>query len=620
MRNKIKITIAACLGCILMLGGTITVFAAGALSIAVSSGSVKTGDTVTVTVYANGANNEDVTADMNITYDTSKLEYVSSSASGATGGGGTVKATGSTVDIKFKAVGSGDAYVKAEGAAVTAAGAHITVSGAAAGTDTAADTAATTKSGDNSLSSLKISQGTLSPAFKGSVTEYTASVGSDVNEITVTPVTSNSKATVESITGNTNLAAGTNTIKILVKAENGTEATYTIKVTKSETAAASTTAATADTVESSDTTAQTQTTDDAAANGDASANSSGNAIVIDGVNYSISEAFTEDDIPEGFSRADFEYKGEPYQGVIFDSGHLGMYYLVNDAGEGKFFVYDADRDGFYPYVRLSSGEHFIILMSVPNGAIPPDNYEVTTLAISDSITISAYQYAGNEDAEIVKIQTEDGEEDISGGRSDFYIFYGMDETGVAGWYQYDSKQGTYQRLNEEATATEDNTENYDALLESYNSLSDRYKSTKASDRKIIAVLIFVSVVLVILVINLLLKIRDLNSDEEEDEDEEEAAIPVRKAKREVKHTREVKQTRRVKPEKPKKEVRRTAAERTENFYEDDDEDIMDEFEENPSVLGNRNRKKEVLKKELKKPEIHPKDDDDDIEFLDLNDL
>ena len=71
----------------------------------------------------------------------------------------------------------------------------------------------------------------------------------------------------------------------------------------------------------------------------------------------------------------------------------------------------------------------------------------------------------------------------------------MDDTGVAGWYQYDSKQGTYQRLNEEAVVSDDGSENYDTLLESYNSLSERYKTTKASDRRIIAVLIFVSVVL-----------------------------------------------------------------------------------------------------------------------------
>ena len=121
MQNKLKIKLAAafCMVCMLFLGTWITTYAAGMLSIAVSSGTVKSGDTVTVTIYAAGSDNAAVTADMNVTYDTSKLEYVSSSVSNASGGGGAVKASGSSVDIKFKAVGSGDAYVKAEAATLT---------------------------------------------------------------------------------------------------------------------------------------------------------------------------------------------------------------------------------------------------------------------------------------------------------------------------------------------------------------------------------------------------------------------------------------------------------------------------------------------------------------------
>lgn len=664
MKNKIKITLSACLGCVVLMLGALNVSAAGALSIAVSSGTVKAGDTVTVTIYAKDANNTDVTADMNITYDTSKLEYVSSSASSATGGGGTVKASGSTIDIKFKAVGSGDAYVKAEGAAVTAAGTHINVSGSAASTDTSSGTVASTttanttdttanaaKSGDNSLSSLKISQGTLSPEFKGSVTAYTAAVGSDVNEITVTPVTSNSKATVESITGNTNLTEGKNTIKVLVKAENGTEATYTITVTKSASAAtASSQSTTTDTA-----TSQTQTTTKDTESTTTDTTASGEAITIDGANYKISDDFADSDIPEGFSRADVEYKGIQHKGLIFDQGHLGMYYLVNDAGEGKFFVYDADRDGFYPYIRLTFGEHFIILMSVPNGAVPPESYEQTTLALSEGVTVSAYQYAGGEAAEIVKTETADGQENVSTGQSDFYVFYAMDDTGVAGWYQYDMTQGTYQRLNEEAAADKDESgQNYDTLLEDYNSLSDRYKSMKTKDRRIIVVTIFVMVVLVIIVINLLLKIRELGSDDYEDEEditpvrrkdhkkkerysrEVREERPVRKARagktsrpvRSSRAEREEKPAGPVRPERPEKPVNRTTRDRLDDFYDDDDDEFMDTFEDEPSVLGRGRRKErpagtyreETSKKEPVKQNVHRDDEDDDIELIDLNDL
>lgn len=617
MRNKIKIAIATCIGCILLLGGALTVFAAGSLTIAVSSSTVAQGDTMTVTVYAVGANNEEVTADMNITYDSARLEYVSASGGNASGGGGTVKATGSTVDVKFKAIASGDAYVKAEGATLTAAGTHITVSGSSSPSSAADEKTETNTalSGDNSLSSLKISPGTLSPAFKGSTTNYTATVGSDVNEITVTPVTSNSKATVESITGNTNLKSGENVISILVKAENGTEAAYKITVTKTDTAANSDTDTT-DTVSDS-TTDQTDTS----GTEDAQASAAGDAIVIDGVTYRISDDFSDSDIPEGFIRADFEYKGAPHKGISYEHGHLGMYYLVNDAGEGRFFVYDADRDGFYPYVRLSSGEHYIILMVVPNGVIPPENYEETTLTLDGSVAVQAYQYAGETDEEILNFDNTEAVEGTetangtaaSGYKSDFYIFYGMDDTGVSGWYQYDIQQGTYQRLNEEAVGSSDNKESYQSLLDSYNELSDRHKATKAKDRRLIAVLIFISVVLLIIIVNLILKLRDQGDDE--DDDDHDMEFENKKQNRKEKPVRAGK----MKFFKPEDDS---------DFYEDDSEDIMGEFEDEPVISVRKNRKKEKITKERKtesrKPEaetvIKDSGDDDDIEFLDLNDL
>lgn len=603
-KMKIKLASAACIGFLCLIAPVYTAFAAGTLSIALSSSDAKVGDTVTVTVYAAGADNAEVTADMNITYDTSKLEYVSSSSSNASGGGGTVKVSGSDVSLKFKAVGSGDAYVKAEGATLTAAGAHISVSGTASSEENAQGEA---KSGDNSLSSLTISNGTLSPAFKGSVTEYTAEVGSDVSEIQVSPVLSNSKAEVVSVTGNQGLKAGKNVITILVRAENGTEASYKITVTKGEGAASD---------PNQDQAAPSDGTDGQGQEGtNAPADPSGTGMIeIDGVSYSISDEFSDADIPAGFSRANFEYKGTPHVGVIFDAGHVGMYYMASEAGDKKFFIYDSDRDRFYPYVRLSSGEHFIILMVVPNGVIPPDNYEEATLAIGDVSNIPAYQYVGGEDTEIVKLETEDGEV-TEGNAADFYLFYGIDAEGAFGWYQYDIKQGTYQRFNEAVTGSASPSESYQTLAKSYKELDERQRETKAKDRRLIAVLIFVAVVLLIVVINLLLKIRDLKSEDDEDGYEE---LPKKKAKPVVSRKAQ-KPARPVKPARPAKEPKQ---EENPYFYGDDD-DMMDEFEDDPSVLGRRPKKKEKpqRKQDLAKSEpVTLDEDDDDIEFIDLNDL
>ena len=73
----------------------------------------------------------------------------------------------------------------------------------------------------------------------------------------------------------------------------------------------------------------------------------------------------------------------------------------------------------------------------------------------------------------------------------------------------------------------------------------------------------------------------------------------------------------------------TNEEKEKDFYDGDDEDFIGEFEEDPGVLSRKNRKRErpakVQKTEPKRPapahpELYNKDEDDDLEFLDLNDL
>ena len=102
----------------------------------------------------------------------------------------------------------------------------------AAGIQVAA--AQTTLSADNSLEVLSLSAGTLSPDFTGKTVQYTATVPNDVTSVTVTAIPVNEFATVQSITGNDNLQVGTNTIKVVVKAQNGALAQYTITLTRED--------------------------------------------------------------------------------------------------------------------------------------------------------------------------------------------------------------------------------------------------------------------------------------------------------------------------------------------------------------------------------------------------
>ena len=99
-----------------------------------------------------------------------------------------------------------------------------------------------------SLSTLELSDGTLSPAFASGTVNYTATVGAGVASITVTPTTSEPNAIPKYLDENdneiddadgsadgqqVNLEVGENTIKVRITAEDATTTqTYTVVVTR----------------------------------------------------------------------------------------------------------------------------------------------------------------------------------------------------------------------------------------------------------------------------------------------------------------------------------------------------------------------------------------------------
>ena len=87
----------------------------------------------------------------------------------------------------------------------------------------------TTKSSNANAS--KISLGVEGFSFKKSQTVYNLKVGIDINNITVSVIPEHKKATY-TISGNKNLKAGNNVIKVVIKAENGATKTYKINVEK----------------------------------------------------------------------------------------------------------------------------------------------------------------------------------------------------------------------------------------------------------------------------------------------------------------------------------------------------------------------------------------------------
>ncbi len=86
-------------------------------------------------------------------------------------------------------------------------------------------------SDDASLKSLRISPGTLDPAFSPDIFEYRTSVSSATGSIYIGAIANDDKAKV-GIYGHESLFPGDNTVRILVTAENGSIKEYTVFVNR----------------------------------------------------------------------------------------------------------------------------------------------------------------------------------------------------------------------------------------------------------------------------------------------------------------------------------------------------------------------------------------------------
>lgn len=89
-----------------------------------------------------------------------------------------------------------------------------------------------TRSGNNNLRNLKLNNGSLEPGFSKGTTKYSVSVPYEVSSLKISADAEDSKAKV-SISGNNNLVAEETTdVTVTVTAENGSQKTYTISVTR----------------------------------------------------------------------------------------------------------------------------------------------------------------------------------------------------------------------------------------------------------------------------------------------------------------------------------------------------------------------------------------------------
>lgn len=263
------------------------------------------------------------------------------------------------------------------------------------GTTDGSSTAQTTQSSDNTLKSIVLSNGSLSPAFSPKTKNYTATVDNSVTSLSISATPTDQKAKVTSVSGNDNLQVGENTITITVKAENGVTAKYTIVVTRR----------------------------DATDPENSEAQEEKKSYEINGSNWGISTEITEEEVLQDFTLSSILIDNLEYPCLSFNNGSLDLIKMVSEDGLNTgFFVYDKDQGAIYPFAKISGEEHYVIIL-MPDVADVPSDYAEVTLAIEGKADVTAYQKADDE----------------------LYLIYCINDRGEKGWYQYDQVEETYIR-------------------------------------------------------------------------------------------------------------------------------------------------------------------------------
>ena len=451
--------------------GGISAYASSA-KISFSDPSATVGQEFSVNVKISSQDGNLGASDVVLSYDPSVIEFVS--GNNASGGAGSVRLVG-TMDsnstkafsytLKFKAVQAGNTSISVGSYEVYDSDAQaVTVS--KTGTASVKVKAPATSSAEAALSSLKISPGTLSPAFSPNVTSYTAQVGASVDKLAVSASAKDSKAKVL-VSGDSGLKVGANIVVCKVTAEDGqTTKSYTITVNKLDTV---------DVPSEAETGAETE------AVGTTPVVTNGLDVEIDGVSYTVATEFDASLLPEGYTQSTCTYGGSEVQ--CGNGNDLTLLYLQGADGNGAFYIYIPESGVLSPYVTIDVTAKSILVLPPDESVQIPDGFMETTIQLNGTYKVQGWVWKSDE-------------------QQKYCVVYGMNESGEKSLYRYDIAEKTFQRYFEDPSlATKYDDAQVEEIVDKYNALCRDYNIRFV----MLAVLGVACVILFFIVINLLLK-------------------------------------------------------------------------------------------------------------------
>lgn len=242
---------------------------------------------------------------------------------------------------------------------------------------------------NNNLASLGVEGFTLTPEFNANTLEYSVTVPEDTKNVNITGTVQDKKASITGV-GIHDVNQGNNKFLVTVKAENGSEKTYTINVdVKDE-----------------------------------------NPIEVTVGDKKYTVVKIKENLPIASLYNEYSIKINEFDIPAYKNDYTGLVLVGLKDAEGNIslFIYDDENNSYKEYNELKSSQ-------------------ITIYPLKPEENIEGYK-KGN-----VKIQDIDVEGFYLNEDSDFFVIYGVNvETGDKGFYMYDKKMQTLIKYNDELSS------------------------------------------------------------------------------------------------------------------------------------------------------------------------
>lgn len=242
---------------------------------------------------------------------------------------------------------------------------------------------------NNNLASLGVEGFTLTPEFNANTLEYSVTVPEDTKNVNITGTVQDKKASINGV-GVHDVNQGNNKFLVTVKAENGSEKTYTINVdVKDE-----------------------------------------NPIEVTVGDKKYTVVKIKENLPIASLYNEYSIKINEFDIPAYKNDYTGLVLVGLKDAEGNIslFIYDDENNSYKEYNELKSSQITIYPLK-PEENI--EGYKKGNVKIQD---IAVEGFYLNED-------------------SDFFVIYGVNvETGDKGFYMYDKKMQTLIKYNDELSS------------------------------------------------------------------------------------------------------------------------------------------------------------------------